>query len=167
MDKIYTQEEFDAKAASMVTEAVKAKETELTASSVEALKVKDTEISTLKAQVTEKETTLAAKDATIVAVTNKINEISTKMQENEINAALATWWSMNDKLYDPKDKEVILSARKAVLKKEATTEQIDSLITARRSEVKPADLLGSGVLKEGKDLDLAHGIRGKEGWKRS
>jgi len=167
MDKIYTQEEFDAKAATLVAEAVKTKETELATANAETLKAKDTEISTLKAQAAEKDTNLAAKDATIVSVTNKINEISNKMQENEINASLTDWWKVNEKLYDPKDKEVILSARKAVLKKEATTEQIDSLITARRSETKPADLLGSGILQEGKDLDLAHGIRAKEGWKRN
>ena len=160
MDKIYTQEDLD-------TALMKAKEeiqTSLTASAkaAEVLSAKDSEITELKAS-------LASKDTTIVSLTDKVKVMETEKEESTISASVNTWWSENSKFYEEKDKETILSARKAVLKKEATPEQIDSMIAARKTvdAKKPADLLGSGSLKEGKDIDMSHGIRAKEGWKRS
>ncbi|MFA5036679.1 MAG: hypothetical protein WC479_05835 [Candidatus Izemoplasmatales bacterium] len=163
MDKIYTQEDLDTAKATVKKEI----EDSLTASQATALKAKEEEITTLKAQLTAKDQAIADKDQALVSVTNKVNEISAKMQETEISAQLNAWWEANKTFYDEKSKDVLLSARRALLKKEATTEQIDSLITARKSESKPKDLLGSGVLLEGKDFDMKHGIRTKEGWKRN
>jgi hypothetical protein len=159
-DKMYTQAELD-EAISKATDAAKAS-IEAQKKSEEVLKAKDTEISELKAQA-------SAKEATIVSMSDKVKALETEKVESEVNAQVDKWWTDNEKFYEAKDKETIISARRAVLKKEVTPEQIDSLITARKAAVdpkKPVDLLGSNSLKEGKDIDIVHGIRTKDGFKR-
>ena len=159
-DKTYTQAELDSKIAE-AKEEVKTS-IENTAKAEEATAVKEAEVTEIKAQ-------LATKDATIVSLSDKVKALETEKDEATITAAVNTWWNDNSKFYEEKDKETILSARRAVLKKEATPEQIDSMISARKAEgiaKKTVDLLASGPLKEGTDIDILHGINSRDGWKR-
>lgn len=164
--KTYTQEEVDALKASTkkeVEDAIQAKATT-------DLAAKEKEITDLKTQIEASKTTLTDKDKVITDITNKITEISAKMLDSEIEAQVNTWWEENKKFYNEKDKITLISARKEILKGSAKTEQIDSLISARVAptvEKTKVSLLGNGVLDgNGRDLDLAHGIRSKDGFKR-
>jgi hypothetical protein len=160
-DKIYTQAELD-EAIAKAKDEVKAS-VEATAKAEEVLQAKNAEITELKAQST-------AKDVSIVSLTDKVKALETEKEEATISASVDKWWAENSKFYEEKDKETILSARRAVLKKEVTPEQIDSMLSARKVEkadVKNPDLLASGALKEGTDIDMRHGLKTKDGWKRT
>lgn len=164
--KTYTQEEVDALKVSVKKET----EDVIQAKAAADLAAKEKEITDLKTQIEASKTALTDKDKVITDITNKVTEISAKMLDSEIDAKVNTWWEENKKFYNEKDKATLISARKEVLKGSAKTEQIDSLISARVApiEEKPrTGLLGNGVLDgNGKDLDLAHGIRSKDGFKR-
>jgi len=160
-EKTYNQSDLDtllfSAKASWLAEVAESEET----------KKKEKDMSDLKAA-------LAEKDTVITTLNTKVSELDGKIKDSEMTAKLNTWWTENEKLYPAEKKDVLLAARRAVLEGKASVEQTDTLIAMKQGEAteKPTEteLVGSisdeGVLVDGKNVDIVHGIRVKKGFVR-